>query len=126
MTNWGTMKVTLTYKTNVGGAGVKASKRVPDYENTGKFARVSTYGGSLTENIVQAVARDLLADALVRVDAAGYPILGHVHDEIIAQVPCSADAGALSRFEHLMAEAPVWAAGMPIVVDAQRLQRYRE
>lgn len=57
--------------------GVSASK---------KWERLETFGGKLVENIVQAIARDLLASAMMNVANAGYDIVFHVHDEIIAEV----------------------------------------
>ena len=52
-----------------------------------KWSRIETYGPKLVENIVQGTARDLLAEAMLRVEKKGYPIVMHCHDEIIAEVP---------------------------------------
>jgi len=84
-----------------------------------------TYGGSLTENVVQAIARDLLAAAMIRVENAGYPILATVHDEILAEVNDSDDR-ALEEFEGLMVEVPDWAIGCPINVEGYIGKRYKK
>ena len=57
-----------------------------------------------TENIVSGIARDILAEAMLRIEAAGYPIVLHVHDEIVAEVP--EGFGSLEEFTHLMTRKP--------------------
>jgi DNA polymerase len=89
---------------------------------THRWERQHLYGGKLTENAVQAICRDLLAAALLRLDAAGYPIVLHVHDEIVAEVPegtCD-----LGEFERLMAEVPEWADGFPVKAEGWRAKRF--
>lgn len=82
----------------------------------------STYGGSLAENITQAVARDVLAEAMMRIDANGWPIVLHVHDEIVAE----AVSGNLDEYLSLMKLAPTWAAGLPIAVEGWTGVHYRK
>lgn len=108
-TDWGSKSMTLTYCTQ--GA-------------TYQYIRTHSYGGKLAENITQAVSRDILADAMLRVEAAGYPIVLHVHDEIVADVPVG--RGSLEHFNATMAESPSWAAGLPIRTEAWKGYRYKK
>jgi DNA polymerase len=83
----------------------------------------STYGGKLTENVTQAVARELLGDALVRIDRTDpYDIVVHVHDSIVSEV--TAGAGDVDEFCSLMATAPDWAEGLPLDVEGYRAKRF--
>lgn len=83
-------------------------------------ARIGTYGGRLVENATQAVARDVLAEALVRLDEAGYPVVGHVHDEVIVE---STDLDEVTR---LMVQSPRWGRGLPIDGEGYLADRYRK
>ena len=74
------------------------------------------YGGLWTENIVSGIARDLLAEAMLRVEAAGYPIVLHVHDEIVCEVPIG--FGSTEEFTRLMTRKPAWALELPIAASA--------
>lgn len=96
----------LTYKSN-------------DYKIAGWK---STYGGSLTENIVQAIARDLMRDALIRLAHAGYTPRLTVHDEVLCEV--RKDFGSLAEFRSIMLYCPKWAKGIPINVDCFEGDRY--
>lgn len=80
------------------------------------------YGGLWTENIVSAVARDLLAEAILRIEAAGYPIVLHVHDELVAEVPTG--FGSTEEFTRLMTRTPTWALELPIAASAWTGSRY--
>lgn len=90
----------------------------------GRWAKLDTYGGKLAENVTQAVSRDLLADAMLRVEAAGYPVVMHVHDEIVSEVP--KDFGSLAEFEELICQMPDWATGLPMAVEGFECERYRK
>lgn len=81
-------------------------------QKTGQWVRMDTYGGKLLENIVQATARDLLADAMLRIDEAGLDIVLHVHDEDVMEVPIN-NAKALDRVNKLMGAEVSWAPGLP-------------
>ena len=80
-----------------------------------RWGRIETYGPKLVENIVQGIARDLLADALINVDRAGYDIVMHVHDEIVVEAVGSEEN--LNEVCRLMAVAPSWAKGLPLRAD---------
>jgi DNA polymerase len=82
------------------------------------------YGGLWTENIISGIARDLLAQALVRIDAVGYPIVLHVHDEIVVEMPIG--HGRLEDFLKLMTQNPPWADGLPIAAEGWSGPRYRK
>lgn len=83
---------------------------------TKKWEQLETYGGKLVENIVQAVARDLLANAIRNMLFAGYKINFHIHDEVVAEIP----KGSHLTLDHaisLMCKAPAWAEGLPLNAD---------
>ena len=84
-------------------------------QTTKKWERLETYGGKLVENIVQATARDCLAEAIERLEMAGYPIVFHVHDEIVVDAP--SEKQNLAEMERIMAAVPSWATGLPLKAD---------
>lgn len=97
------------------------------YEGNGttkKWERIETYGPKLVENIVQAIARDLLAEAMLRVKNKGYEIVMHVHDEIIIEAPL--DFGSLKEVCQVMAIAPKWAEKLPLRADGYECEYYRK
>ena len=84
------------------------------------------YGGKLVENAIQAIARDILVESMLRLESHGYPIAFHVHDEVISERRIG--EGKLREFMSLMSEVPKWAAGCPVAVgeDAWEGERYRK
>jgi len=85
-----------------------------------RFRAVEQYGGKWAENVVQAVSRDILAEALVRLEAAGLPVVLHVHDEAVV-------SGHLRQFKQFMAlltTPPKWADGLPLDAEGGALPRY--
>lgn len=83
-----------------------------------KWGRIETYGGKLTENCVQAIARDCLAEAIERLEAAGFPIVFHVHDEVVIDIkPYAAHADMLEQVVQIMRQPPIWANDLPLNAD---------
>ena len=94
--------------------------------STKKFVRSYLYGGLLFENWVQAVARDLLVNGMRKARAAGYPIIYHNYDEILAEVPRG--TADLKAFETLICQLPEWATTgfmpMPLTAGGFIAKRY--
>lgn len=80
--------------------------------SVGKWGKVETYGGKLVENIVQATARDCLAESMMRVEEAGYRIVMHVHDELVTDTPIG--FGSLAEVEEIMSQPIDWAPGLTL------------
>lgn len=97
-----------------------------DYKKGPKdWIELDTYGGKLTENIVQAVSRDILAYSMKNVERAGYAVVMHVHDEIVSEV--LQGTGSVQEFERIMSILPPWAANWPLKVGGGwRGRRYRK
>lgn len=91
---------------------------------TRRYAETTTYGGKLVENATQAVARDLLSEAIIRLERMGQEVVMHVHDEIVVEAPI----GALTpeKLEEIMCTLPPWAEGAPVKGEAFTCQRYRK
>jgi DNA polymerase len=108
-TPWGTTQPSLRYK------GVNSFTR--------KWEETGLYGGKIVENLVQAIARDLMAEAMLRVDEK-YPLVLTVHDELLSEA--IAGEGALEDYERLMEVLPDWAAGCPVTAEGWIGERYRK
>lgn len=93
--------------------------------DTNQWVRLDTYGGKLFENVVQAVARDILTFAMRNLERAGYWIVLHVHDEIVSEI--LKGWGSIEEFERIMSTMPPWAAGWPVkAAGGWRGHRYRK
>ncbi|EGI0876440.1 hypothetical protein IF455_004564 [Salmonella enterica] len=90
---------------------------------TRQWATLYTHGGKACENIVQALCRDLLAYAMLNVEAGGYPIVLSVHDELVCETPDTPDY-TVAELEKLMCALPGWADGFPLVAEGAELKRY--
>jgi DNA polymerase len=93
-------------------------------QTTKQWAFQETYGGKLVENIVQAIARDCLADAMLRVDDAGYKVVMHVHDEIVAEVPVEQDC--IEDINRIMSTPIAWAKGLLLRADSYESLYYKK
>ena len=104
MTDWGTKVPRLTFRDPRRGG-----------------ARVETYGGRLTENITQAVARDVLSDALIALTDEGFDVVGHVHDEVLVEGESS-----VAEISKIMTTSSKWSAGLPLDAEGYQCPRYRK
>lgn len=96
-------------------------------QTTRQWTETETYGGKLVENVVQATARDCLAEAMRRVTSIGYEIVMHVHDEMIVDVPIVQDPEhALARVNKCMGSPIDWAPGLPLKGDGYICNYYRK
>lgn len=107
-TAWGEDKLTIHYKTYADG----------------RWQDTTTYGGKLTENVDQAVSRDIMRDALLRLEASNYPVVMSVHDESVSEV--DKDFGTIQEYCDIMCDLPSWAAGLPVKAEGWEGQRYRK
>lgn len=97
------------------------------YEGIGeskKWTRIETYGPKLVENIVQAISRDLLAQAMLRLKKSGFNIVMHVHDEVVLEV--SNGQRTIEEVCNIMAIAPDWATGLPLRADGYECNFYKK
>jgi DNA polymerase bacteriophage-type len=86
------------------------------------FQKLDTYGGKLVENIVQATARDVLAESMLRLEKLGYKIVAHVHDEVILDVPKGVTN--IDEINEQMAINPEWTDGLPLSAAGFRSDFY--
>jgi DNA polymerase len=114
----------LTYFTVPSTNDIKRGKIIDDPANTSKWARIATYGGSLLENIIQAICRDLLADAMLRLEAAGIPIALHVHDEVVGEVLRELAEELRAKMHEIMNSASSWAKDFPLTAKCVVMTRY--
>lgn len=92
-----------------------------------KWEWTDTYGGKLTENVVQAACRDLLAEAMQGLEQAGYPVVFHVHDEAVCELDIQCHNKSVDEnFRDIMTRVPSWAAGLPVDASVWSGKRYRK
>jgi DNA polymerase bacteriophage-type len=108
-TPWGTTQKSVTIR------GV---------DRTRNWSDISFYGGLISENVTQAVARDLMVNGMLACEAAGYPAVITIHDEIVVEPP--AGHGSVEEFEKIMATGPAWAEGLPLAAEGWVGERYRK
>jgi DNA polymerase len=91
---------------------------------TRRWMRVETYGGRLLQNAGEGIARDLLVNGLLRMEEAGYPAIGSIHDEGVFEVP--EGFGSEDEARSLMTTPLKWAEGLPVACSGYRAKRYRK
>lgn len=100
-----------------------AGLRFKGLDDKSRWSWIDTYGGKLLENIVQAIARDVLAHAMLKVE---HPIVLHVHDEIVLEVPEAQAEDALDDLNRTLSTPPEWAADLPLAAKGFICNRYRK
>ena len=93
-------------------------------EYKGQWSREKTYGGKLIENIVQAIARDVMMEGMYNAEKAGYPVIGTVHDEVITLR--EEGTGDIKALELIVCDVPDWADGMPLASKGFVCNRYKK
>lgn len=96
-------------------------REVLTFASPGQYGRQDTYGGRLAENATQAVARDVLAEAIIRLEDAGYRVVAHVHDEILVET-----TDDWHDVQKIMVQSPSWATGLPIDGEGFNTYRYKK
>jgi len=109
-TAWGSMRMQITFQASK-GAGVLFTE--------------STYGGKLVENLVQGIARDVLAEALIRLDKKKFNVIGHCHDEVISIVK-DIPIFDINTYDNILEENPKWATDLPTAAEGWEGYRYRK
>jgi DNA polymerase len=109
--------------------GVRVEDGKLSYMGTDQYTRVwtriKTYGGKLVENCTQAAARDVLAWNMPEIEAAGFPIIMSIHDELVTE-PLDSGQWTSDRLSSLMSAVPPWAQGLPLAAEGYEAQRYRK
>jgi len=90
----------------------------------GQLRDFGLWGGVLTENMSQGLARDIFSDMMLRIDAAGFPIILHVHDEVVCEVPEADAERALAKILEIMHTPPEWIPDIPVAAEGHILDLY--
>ena len=93
-------------------------------QTTKKWEIIETFGGKLVENIIQAIARDCLAENIIKLESMGFKIVFHVHDEVI--IDCPIGKSSAEEVAKIMGEPISWAKGLPLKADAYECNYYKK
>lgn len=96
------------------------------FDDKNRWTRIDTYGGKLTENITQAVARDLLAFAIKNIENSGYPVCMHIHDEVVTELPKLSCVNQFNDMIDIMSTSPDWAKDLTLRVDGFMCDYYKK
>lgn len=110
LTPWGVAKDMVSYQTRNG--------------ITRQWEASYLYGGLICENVVQAIARDLLSDAMLNLESKNYPVVLHAHDEVVCELP--KNFGSLEEMKQIMCSSSPWAEGLPLSSEGWTGERYRK
>ena len=86
-------------------------------QETKQWGEIDTYGGKLTENIVQAISRDLLGNSMLNLEGSGYYPVCHIHDECLVEVPEENAQAYYETMANIMSRQPEWASDLPLRAD---------
>lgn len=95
-------------------------------QTTRQWTRITTWGGKLTENVVQSIARDCLCDTLATLEAENFRPVMHVHDEVICEVPKDEADARLARLTEIMGTPPAWAPDIVLTADGFQSDYYKK
>ena len=98
--------------------------RISDPQNSGRWARIATHGGPLTQNIVSGICRDLLAEAMLQLHDEGYEIALHVHDDVNLECLEAISEAVRDRLQVIMNSPPAWAKDFPLTAKPEIGRRY--
>jgi len=105
----------------------KTKKSLHYYTSSAEgFKKTFTYGGKLTENVIQAMARDIMAEAMLRLEEHNMPVILSVHDEIVCEVYPDDARDDLNCMLNIMCQLPTWAEGCPIDAEGWAGKRYKK
>lgn len=95
-------------------------------QTTRQWQVIETWGGKITENVIQAIARDCLCETLLKLEEGGYNPVMHVHDEVICEVPESVGDKCLEGLKHIMGQSPEWAQDLVLTADGFISKYYKK
>lgn len=95
-----------------------------NFQTSGSWGRINSYGPKVVENIVQATSRDCLAHVMLKLESYGYPVVFHVHDEVILEIPIG--KSSVKEIEEIMSENIFWAKDLPLRASAYECDYYRK